>query len=270
MLSADKLNRLRELIGGAPRKIALLCHTGLARLPRAARPHDLLHRTEPIPLLPGVDERYRADRRFQGGQRRRPRAFRRRGRHHLQHGLQPDRTARPPDRNRTGQHDGHPRADRPPPAPTAGRIRALLFGREGMLDFIHRLPAHHGAGRRGGDHPADGRIALRGHHDRHGQLRLQHPRCRPVPRGSRADRPRHQRAAHLQRRVQQFLGGTHAFAGLCAQRQDEAAVGARHRLRGADRGGDAHLPSVSLQPPGPEYFRYSDCGKDFKGTSGDV
>ena len=27
MLSADKLNRLRELIGGAPRKIALLCHT---------------------------------------------------------------------------------------------------------------------------------------------------------------------------------------------------------------------------------------------------
>lgn len=21
---------------------------------------------------------------------------------------------------------------------------------------------------------------------------------------------------------------------------------------------------------GPEYFRYSDCGKDFKGTSGDV
>ena len=30
MLSADKLNRLRELIGGAPRKIALLCHTLVA------------------------------------------------------------------------------------------------------------------------------------------------------------------------------------------------------------------------------------------------
>ncbi|MFQ8805034.1 MAG: DHH family phosphoesterase [Alistipes indistinctus] len=53
---------------------------------------------------------------------------------------------------------------------------------------------------------------------------------------ARADRPRHQRAAHLQRRVQQFLGGRMRLLGYVLNDKDEAAVGTRHRRRGADRG----------------------------------
>ncbi len=66
-LTPEKLESLRELINGAPRKIALLCHTnpdgdtiGAALAWRAylekVGPYHLLHRSESLSLFFGVDE----------------------------------------------------------------------------------------------------------------------------------------------------------------------------------------------------------------------
>lgn len=212
-ITEEKLNLLRQIIGGAPKKIALLSHTNpdgdtigaalawrsyLERLGHTTcciAPNRYPYFLEWMTDIGHIGV-FKEDHDGADG------PLHRRGRRDLLYGLQPDQPARPGNRHGNGQHDGRPRTDRSSPASAGGRLCRPVLGHARLLDILHRIPVARSAGRDRCDRSGDGRVAVRGHHDRHGQFLVQQPDLGPVPGRRRADRQGGQRTLRQQLGIQ--------------------------------------------------------------------